>query len=329
MDALTRCLRGLAVQEGAPEFETIVSFDGEAQADAAGVAVLGRELGLRLTVIEGALKGVGAAKNRALDVATGELLVFLNDDVVPEKGLLAAHASMHEGADAPPVMAVGRSPIEKPRDATRFDALMSDTSAVFFYDRMEGVAADHDFGFRHAWGLNLSVESARVRGVGRFVELDHPYGYEDIELAFRIVERWGARVVYARGAVAAHEHRMTPDGYLTRELGLGYCAPSLALRSGKCAQAIFGRDILDEGEIEADRAALRRDRASAMELTAWFRSLARERSVSSTQTALDYERHLTLKRYCWRAGRLAQASGCEGPPSLRSLGLMQPETSAG
>lgn len=327
--ALERCLRALGRQQGAGDFEAVVSFDGEDATGAAAAASLGRELGLRTRVVEGVRRGVGAAKNRALGLASGDLVVFLNDDVVPAPTLLAAHRARHSEAAGPALMVVGHSPLERGGAPSRFDALTADTSAVFFYDRMGGRSRGFDFGFRHAWNLNLSVEAARLRETGPFCELDHPYGYEDLELAFRFVARWGAHVVYEPEARASHEHAMTPDAYLERELGLGYCAPSLAMRNGACARAIFGRDILDPAEVERDRAAVRRDRCEAVELTAWLRSLAREAWSSATQTALDYERHLTLKRHCWRAGRLTQAAGLEAPPSLRGLGLGAPARSAG
>ncbi|WP_433164660.1 nucleotidyltransferase domain-containing protein [Kribbella sp. CA-247076] len=70
---LTRILEGLAHQTRAPRFEVIVAVDGSAEP----------EVGDARLVRLGSRQGVSVARNRAVELAGGELIGFLDDDTVP------------------------------------------------------------------------------------------------------------------------------------------------------------------------------------------------------------------------------------------------------
>ena len=81
------------------EAEIIVAVDGSTDGSAAAVARL--ECPIPLRVIEQPNRGASAARNRASAEATGEILLFLDDDMICEADVLEAHArSYREGADA-------------------------------------------------------------------------------------------------------------------------------------------------------------------------------------------------------------------------------------
>lgn len=93
---LQRVLQALAVQSyPAERIEVIVVLDGCSDDS----ATMARSLPLpyRLAVLESPGTGAGAARNRGVDVASSELVVFLDDDIVPEPTLVAAHAAGHNG----------------------------------------------------------------------------------------------------------------------------------------------------------------------------------------------------------------------------------------
>ncbi len=96
-----RCVESLRGQLGADD-EVIVSVDG------AGTDVSPAG-GLR--VVTGASGGPAGARNRALDIARGRIVLFLNDDVVARPGLIEAHLDAHAGrAGAGPAMVLGSAP---------------------------------------------------------------------------------------------------------------------------------------------------------------------------------------------------------------------------
>jgi len=336
------CVRRLGEQSLDPSrYEVLVGIDGgvENAHDARETESAIREAWPRarttqLSIVPCPKSGQAAVRNELLERAVGATLVFLNDDMLPAPTLLEHHlrAQREAAAGRAPALVIGASPWVVPADDRLFDRLIRETSMVFFYDRMDealadGTAdADHDWGFRHAWLLNLSAPAALVREAGGFSVFPATYGYEDDELAFRCRELFGTRVLYRPDAVAHHDHRLTPEAYLERERRLGFAAWGFAGRAPECALAMFGRDIRSEDELAYSRAFVERERASADRLRSTFVDLA-EIPVDSVPSpghpaglplvrALA-EQHLLLKRWEWRRGLLESArAGAGQTPNL-------------
>ncbi len=188
------------------------------------------------TVMGGPVAGPGAARNRGLRAATGAVVLFLNDDVVAEPGLLDAHRRAHAGPDRAR-MVLGSAPWHIPDDDRVIDRLLRETSMIFFYDRMGGSIADHDWGFRHAWTLNLSLP--RSIALPYDTALSKPM-FDDLEWAFRVHQRYGAPVLYRPEACVVHHHRYTPEQVFRREVVLGHQIRALTVANPACAAAVFG-----------------------------------------------------------------------------------------
>src|SRR5438045_897073 len=86
-EALRRALAGVAAQRAVGLDWEVLVVDGEAPSGSA--AVIDAYDGPIRTVHESAI-GAAAARNRAVAEARGELLAFLDDDVVPDPGWLSA-----------------------------------------------------------------------------------------------------------------------------------------------------------------------------------------------------------------------------------------------
>lgn len=336
------CVRGLARQSLDPSrYEVLVGIDGGTEhpqaASETESAVRNAWPSARadqLTIVPCPKSGQAAVRNELLERAVGATLVFLNDDMLPSPTLLESHlrAQREAAAGRAPALVVGAAPWVVPADDRLFDRLVRETSMVFFYDRMDealadGAAdADHDWGFRHAWLLNLSAPAPLVREAGGFSVFPSTYGYEDDELAFRCREMFGTRMLYRPDAAAHHHHRLTPEAYLERERRLGFAAWGFAGQAPECARAMFGRDIRCEDEIVYSRAFVERERANAERLRSTFFGLA-EMPVDSVPSAEHpaglplmralAEQHLLLKRWEWRRGLLAAAgAGTTPTPEL-------------
>ena len=221
-ELLERCLRSLAAQAfGGFEAEVIVGVDGPdcGEADTARRWSSARP---PMRAMPAAHAGPAATRNRIADAADGETLLFLNDDVEASPGLLAAHAkAQSELIDAGRcAMVLGSAPWAIVEPDRVLDRLTRETSLIFFYDQMTGAAAldpEHDWGWRHAWTLNLSLPVRCVREVGGFCESMTRPVYEDIELAFRVRERFGAPTLFRPGAGVVHHHRYEPVALVARE----------------------------------------------------------------------------------------------------------------
>lgn len=143
------------------------------------------------TVVTGAGRGPGNARNRGAAVATGSLLAFTDADCVPGPGWLdALVATAEEGADVVqgPVVAAGR----------RLDG-----GERHPFDRTVEVSAPSPL-----WETaNLAVRADWFRRVGGFEPWLSPRRSkelaEDLWLGWRL-RRAGARVAWAPGAVVEH-----------------------------------------------------------------------------------------------------------------------------
>ena len=319
--ALRQCLDLLARQTlDRARFETVVVFDGP---DPEGME-LARSFGGRLAIqaIEAARLGNAHTKNEALAAARGRIVLFLNDDVLPEPDLLQSHLdAQDQRVGQAPVLIVGHSPFVRGAAESVFEALLRRTSMIFFYDQMideQGRALrgpEHDWGFRHAWSLNLSAPRRLAMAVGGFRPAIANCCYEDVEFGWRACREGGARVLFHPQARAEHNHRMTPEDYLRREWRLGYSALGFALAAPQCAREIFGRDIASGAELEYARAFVEREsRGEKAQLEALRALGAMEAASVPTQLwesllpAL-YGQHLLLKRLAFRRGLLAASAG--------------------
>ncbi|USN97942.1 MAG: glycosyltransferase family 2 protein [Phycisphaeraceae bacterium] len=224
------CLDALRDQL-APGDEVIVSVDGEHAPER-----LADRPDIR--VVAGPKAGPGGARNRALEQASGEVILFLNDDVVAHEGLLDAHRRAHgERGPGHPAMVLGSAPWEVPADDRVIDRLVRATSMIFFYDRMTDPDSDRDWGFRHAWTLNLSLPASIMR---RYDERLAQPMFDDLEWAARVQQETGAPVLYRPGACVTHRHRYTPAMLLRREALLGHQAGELHKVNPPVARDVFG-----------------------------------------------------------------------------------------
>jgi hypothetical protein len=169
--------------------------------------------------------------------------------------------------------------------------------------------------------MNLSMPRDAALAAGGYTVFPDPIYYEDLELAFRLARTAGMPVVFRPEAVAFHDHRYEPAGYLAREEVLGRTAFGVAQRSPEFARALFGRDITSPDEIAIAREYVERERTLADRLREAF-----IRTASMTVGAQDlfdtpgieYERHLPLKRWHWRVGLLRGVDGVRHDDAQRA-----------
>ncbi|MBX3358387.1 MAG: glycosyltransferase [Phycisphaeraceae bacterium] len=342
---LAACIGCLQRQDlDSARFEVLVGIDGPDDGETLAIA-RNASGALRASIFEYPRCGYTAVRNRLIEHARGRILLSLNDDVLAEPPLCRLHIEAHrarEGAGLGPATVVGDSPWVRLRgeDDTLLDRLVRETSMIFFHDQMPGSHAwrerhgvdaasdpERDWGFRHAFGLNVSYPLDRVREAGCFTVYPEKYGYEDIEIAFRLHARFGMPVLFRPAARVWHDHHQSTQGYLAREHALGLAAWGFARMSPDCARATFGRDITAPAEVEYSRQFVEREAGAAARVRETFASLATTPAATlppsgdspAARTLIDaiYQQHLLLKRWQWRRGFL-EASGSEpgrGPQS--------------
>ncbi len=301
-ERLRACLRGLAGQTvDNARFRVLVGVDGPD----AGESDVAAQSGLAIEILPGTPAGPAATRNRILGRVTEPLVLWLNDDVIPAPDLVEQHLAAH--ASGEPAMVLGSAPWVVHEPDRLFDRLIRETSMVFFYDQMDDDPG-RDWGYRHAWTLNLSVPAAIAR-LG-FCDALPGAAYEDLEWAWRACNQHDAPVRYRPGARVQHDHRYEPEGYIARERSMGRDAYALAGVVPKFARALFRRDVRSDESVAYARAFVEREAALAERLERSFCALAcmpADTVDDGRMITMLYEHHLALKRWHWNAGLVEAA----------------------
>lgn len=206
---LARALERLGAQRGAGPFEVIVVADArEGDPDAIGALVADRPYEAR--VITAPRPGASAARNAGVRAAGAPVVLFLDDDILAQPALLAEHMSWHARYPEQGTAVLGHVGWARELRVTPLMRWL-DRGIQFDYGRIQGIEA----GWGRFYTANVSLKRALLQRAGGFDEERLPFGYEDLDLAYRLRDL-GLRLVYNRAADAEHLHSMDLDFWRTR-----------------------------------------------------------------------------------------------------------------
>ncbi|TME89143.1 MAG: glycosyltransferase [Chloroflexi bacterium] len=186
-----------------PNFEVIVVDDGSTD-DTAAIA---REHGFR--VISTPNRGLSAARNLALEAATGEIVAYIDDDAYPDPHWLSylawaflrtQHAAIG-GPNLPPrgdgwfADCVGNAP------GGPVHVLLSDTEA------------------EHVPGCNLAMRKSSLEAIGGFDPRYRVAG-DDVDVCWRLQAR-GWTIGFHPAALVWHHRRSSIRAYWRQQVGYG------------------------------------------------------------------------------------------------------------
>jgi GT2 family glycosyltransferase len=189
--ALPEVLRALATPAG--PFEIIVVDDGSTDDTAALVSRLALPVTLRLS--RQPQRGRAAARNRGAGEAAAPVLLFVDADVQPRPGLIAAHLRHHIPGSR---IAIQGRILPHP------DALRTTFMRATHLLPAPAPPGRRLF-FGHVATANFSVAAAPFHEVGGFDESFAGFGWEDIELGLRLA-RAGVGLRYEPAATVYHRH---------------------------------------------------------------------------------------------------------------------------
>lgn len=201
---LVELLHALGGQDSPTEsFEVIVVIDGGTDDTAATVAAIAGDLprlGSLLRCVEQAPRGASAARNHGVRLARGEVVLFLDDDVVPGAGLISAHHSAHAAGPPGGRVVLGRLEMEYDGGALRRELRRWWTQ---HYLRLSSATT---LSFTDFFTGNVSVTREAVLAAGGF---DEAIGYgEDVDFGYRL-KGVGLEFVFAPDAVGRARNTKT------------------------------------------------------------------------------------------------------------------------
>jgi GT2 family glycosyltransferase len=193
---LRAALEGLAGQRDLAEpLEVIVVSDGST--DGTDAYLSSSAVPLPVVALTQPNAGPAAARNRGLDAARGDLILFVDDDTVAAPDLVAAHLRRH---DRPVDDLVVIGPMLTPDDYpispwVRWEQDMLTKQYEAMRAGVYGATA------RQFYTGNASVARTHLRSVGGF---DTAFRRaEDVELAYRLADR-GLRFAFDQSAIVHH-----------------------------------------------------------------------------------------------------------------------------
>jgi GT2 family glycosyltransferase/glycosyltransferase involved in cell wall biosynthesis len=223
-EKLLDCLDALARQSVLPqEFEVVVVDDGST--DGTADALAGRRFPFALRVYRQDKGGPGTARNLGIEQASGELVLFIGDDILADERLLEEHLLAHAANLDPGAAILGR--IDWPDSMTPnavMEYVCGDGMLQFAYTLIPKLAT-LDYTFFYTSNISLKRQfllDAADAGV-RFAPCFRHAAFEDSEFAFRLTPR-GLRIKYAEEARVFHDHWMDLDSFARRELHAGEMA---------------------------------------------------------------------------------------------------------
>lgn len=202
-DTLPRTLAALAQQTN-PDFEVLVVEDAKNEAP------VSPHTALDMRVLRATQAGASHARNTGWRAAAHPVVLFLGDDIIASRTLLARHATLHAQNPGDDVGVLGR--VDWAKELKR-DAFMIwlDQGIQFNYPSIRGTEA----GPGHLYTANVSLKKAALERVDGFDAERYPFLYEDIDLGIRLFEH-GFRLIYDKDASAEHLHAVTLERWKAR-----------------------------------------------------------------------------------------------------------------
>ena len=221
-ELLRQTLTGLSRQRDT-DAEVIVVDDGSSDHTERVVAEFSDRMMVRYIFQPDEGFRAAAARNLGVRHAEGQICIFLDCGMLPASDLVARHVAAHEAAIPERLAVVGYAwayrashPVE-PAVVAEIDADDVDASIErlrvhasardirddFFYDRFGDDLAAEPAPWVTFWACNVSVRRADMFVVGLFDEGFHGWGFEDLDLGYRLFCS-GVRFSLVRDAQAVH-----------------------------------------------------------------------------------------------------------------------------
>lgn len=195
------------------DFETIVVIDGSTDQTKNVVEPFAKRLNLKIVSQDN--KGRSGARNAGAALANSEILVFLDDDMRPERNWLEQHAQFHNVQ--PNTVMVGRVQSDPQKSKTDFDHYLANRNALWMdnCERTENPMQLDNLFFSSA---NCSTPKKLFNQMNGFDEKLRDA--EDFDLGYRFLKA-GVPVYFNNECIAWHDDFPNLEEYIHRQRQYG------------------------------------------------------------------------------------------------------------
>jgi GT2 family glycosyltransferase len=210
---LERVLRAIAPQRASNGIHCQVVVVDDGSSDGTGEWLQSRADRDRLTVIRQRNAGPAGARNRGVEVAEGDVILFLGDDTVPQERWLLEHLESHRIGGVSEATAVLGYTSFPASESGPFLRWINEFGAQFGYALIDDPT---HVPFNFFYTSNISIPRRILTDLGGFREDFPAAAWEDIEFAYRAT-RSGLRIRYLPRARTIHHHRVEVGSFCRRQ----------------------------------------------------------------------------------------------------------------
>ena len=168
----------------ADSYEVVLVNDGSTDSTPEVIARAQTRASCRFVVINQPNSGLAKGRNAGIAHASGERIVFIDDDVLPLPNFVEEHLRSHDA---------------HPKAIVRGGAINVET----FDELPPPVWKLHNYSGNYFWTTNVSVPLITIRAIGGFNESFSEYGWEDIDVGLRL-RFGGVKAVFNPKALVYH-----------------------------------------------------------------------------------------------------------------------------
>ncbi|HVN70003.1 MAG TPA: glycosyltransferase [Candidatus Binatia bacterium] len=166
------------------EYEVVLVDDGSSDETPAVIETARARASCAFVVVTQRNAGLATARNAGIARASGEQIIFIDDDVLPLPNFVEEHLRAHA---------------RRPRAIVRGGAI-----EVADLDYLPPpIWSIKNYSGNYFWTTNVSAPLATIREIGGFDESFSEYGWEDIDVGLRLRAK-GVRAVFHPAALVYH-----------------------------------------------------------------------------------------------------------------------------
>jgi glycosyltransferase involved in cell wall biosynthesis len=215
-DVVERTLRQLEAQDYPHDRFEVIVVDNSSDPTPEMVERVGHEARCAIRLIHNRERLPAVKRNQGLAAATGDLALFMNDDVWAEPNFLREHAQTHAAYAGEPIAVLGHVEQSAEMAWTPFTEFYLPFSYYEIWDR-----ADQPVSYRYSWSMNLSLPRREMLDRNLVFHEDWAeIGHEDIELGYRWTQA-GNRIIYNPRAWVQHYHPHSLDSACRLQVSIG------------------------------------------------------------------------------------------------------------
>ncbi|MBU0727402.1 glycosyltransferase [Patescibacteria group bacterium] len=216
-DTLKVCLQKLLAQQGV-DFEVIVVDDGSTDHTERIVKKFAE-----VRYIKQKSTHQAVARNRGVEEASGDVIVFIGDDIFVEPEFLMKHHDRHAENPDENVVVLGFTTWDPEVKITHYMRFLEDSGWQFGYKFLHPKFIGRLDPYKFFYTSNISLKKT-LFDKEKFNEHFLYYGWEDIELGYRLWKHHSMEIYYEPNAIAYHHHHIPESGLQNKMRNVGRSA---------------------------------------------------------------------------------------------------------